>query len=274
MDKSLKRLAPHVAFGVQCMFVLTLLTYAWKVQVVPFDLLVLKLYNHGILGNYDSSGNTFFIFWETTIGMPQVCNWFAMYVAVWFWGRDVVAFMRRLKLSAVISPIMLWAFLFLLPIIPHVKCDQVTDWCTKSDLLVVFLQDFFYTLVLVTAISFANNSWLHRSGLVRIGNASLGAYILSYTMIAIDLEHGGAPLLCLRAGLLGLRIPDMVQALLWMKPHGGSMGQLLILLVYPAVFSLTFGACFQKAFVALFMRIERGTLRLLQLIQPAFSSGK
>jgi len=118
-------------------------------------------------------------------------------------------------------------------------------------------------LILLSIYSARDSPWLHWLGLVRMGKVSLGVYISHFFFDSYCLRlkcHG----IFFRVGVLGLALPDMTVAYEAMGAYGGA-AQLLVIIAYPTIFSLTIGALFQWAFMWCYLSAEHGFLQLVQL---------
>jgi acyl-coenzyme A synthetase/AMP-(fatty) acid ligase len=194
------------------------------------------------------------------------------YVIVWFLGQDAWVHIKRHWPAAIGATSMSLLL---------VASIEFVGYCTFSTLrqsyaekkpvklefesLVLFRDMLLAALVIAVSILLSQRTCTKWCGLVAMGNASLGGYVLHYFFMRYD-SHGDYGLY----GLSCLGIPDIWHTMDLIRPYAGGLGQIAVMLLYSGVFLLTFGLLFQKAALFTFSAVERGLQRLLNLLGSFF----
>eukprot|EP00929_Paragymnodinium_shiwhaense_P015979 TRINITY_DN12407_c0_g1_i1.p1 TRINITY_DN12407_c0_g1~~TRINITY_DN12407_c0_g1_i1.p1 ORF type:complete len:1179 (+),score=281.16 TRINITY_DN12407_c0_g1_i1:118-3654(+) len=199
-------------------------------------------------------------------GMGSTIVWwlYAIYIAGFWYGKPVAAAVWKMwpkNLGAVFPFFLFVAGTMLLGGLDEWRAPlwvwrqtPAMTYAMPPDLLL-------FGLLMIAVYMAAEGPWFTRLRLVDAGNVSLGTYIihLLFLVFALDTQQNGFEF---RIGVLGVDVPDVKQTMTMVKPYLGSLGMLLVFLVYPLIFGLTIGALFQKAFLSGFAAAEKGVYRL------------
>lgn len=189
----------------------------------------------------------------------QTMLWYlAIYVTVWWCGKPVVRWfkMHTPTIAVGFPSIAFLAFFLVACAFYYLEQYQVqtTTWVEPdaATWCMVYLVDLCIACVLIFTLSLAVRwKYLHYSGLVFMGQYSLGSYIMHIYMWGefgiLDKENS--------KGLIG--VPAVVEGVNAVESWPGSsygLPQLAMLMVYPIIFMLTIGPLFQMGLVGAYNR--------------------
>eukprot|EP00929_Paragymnodinium_shiwhaense_P028582 TRINITY_DN16546_c0_g2_i1.p1 TRINITY_DN16546_c0_g2~~TRINITY_DN16546_c0_g2_i1.p1 ORF type:complete len:1149 (+),score=206.79 TRINITY_DN16546_c0_g2_i1:200-3646(+) len=128
-----------------------------------------------------------------------------------------------------------------------------------------------FAFLMIALYMAAEGPWLKRCGLVEIGNASLGGYVIHFFFLSYMIDKAQLSS-TFRIGVLGLELPSIDVAMLSVRSTLGSLGMLIVLLLYLHVFGLTISVLFQKVFLATFAAVEKGVVRICSTVASAWQA--
>lgn len=207
----------------------------------------------------------------------QVLIW--MYVAAWFYQTPIVSGILKYWPKHLGPGLPLFCFVAGTTAVGYI--DEIRDpmWIWREHVGTLLLEMPLDTCLLgflvLTLYLAASTPWLQRLGLVMMGNCSLGTYIIHFFFFMWvpkeSIHSAFAGINTAYFGVMGRHLPlmhDAVKAVRW----AGGFAQLIVVLAYAVIFSLTIGNVFQKAFLATFTSVEKGVTRILRpLMVPTLS---